>query len=308
MAMLTNGNGHAASSSNMRLQGLCLPETDGIRLREHSTSSRNSQQSAKRMFKREHFGAIFTGIAVLLFGRYYFKTSIEDKRQATGHRAGDNIDTDTYIDPHRKCKGKLIRFKADEPFWLPEEFLNQYKLNQVTQFPVDDTDIFVVSFPKSGTTWLQEIVFLLHTVLDFKKATETNLDARFPHFEDIYPGIETIARSTPPRLVKSHLPYDFMPDGVKQGHGKVVYIARNPRDVCVSFFHFACMRIGFEYQGSFKDLYKTFVSGKAQANARRPKRSRLIRGTSRSSPPSERRQRRGAYWCSSAARYSGVPS
>ena len=150
MAMQTNGNGQAASSSNMRLQGLCLPETDGIRLREHSTSSRNSHQSAKRMFKREHLGAIFTGIAVLVFGRYYFKTSIEDKRQATGHRAGDNIDTDTYIDPHRKCKGKLIRFKADEPFWLPEEFLNQYKLNQVTQFPVDDTDIFVVSFPKSG--------------------------------------------------------------------------------------------------------------------------------------------------------------
>ena len=77
------------------------------------------------------------------------------------------------------------------------------------------------NFVAAGTTWLQEIVFLLHTVLDFKKATETNLDARFPHFEDIYPGIETIARSTPPRLVKSHLPYDFMPDGVKQGHGKV---------------------------------------------------------------------------------------
>ena len=47
--------------------------------------------------------------------------------------------------------------------------------------------------------------------------------------------------------------------------------------------------------------------GPAQANARRPKRSRLTRGTSRSSPPAERRQRRGAYCRSSAARYSGVP-
>ena len=134
MAMQTNGNGQAASSSNMRLQGLCLPETDGIR--EHSTSSRNSQESAKRMFKRGHLAAIFTGIAVLVF--------------VSRRRAGDNIDNDTYIDPHRRFKGKLIRFKADEPFWLPEEYINQYKLNQVTQFPVDDTDIFVVSFPKSG--------------------------------------------------------------------------------------------------------------------------------------------------------------
>ncbi|KAI0232484.1 hypothetical protein LSAT2_017212 [Lamellibrachia satsuma] len=45
----------------------------------------------------------------------------------------------------------------------------------------------------------------------------------------------------------------------------------------------------------------------AQANAWRPKRSRLTHGTSRSSPPAEHRPRLGAYWCSSAARYSGVP-
>ena len=48
--------------------------------------------------------------------------------------------------------------------------------------------------------------------------------------------------------------------------------------------------------------------GPAQANVRRPNRSRLPRGTSRCSPPAERRQRLGAYLCSSAARYSGVPS
>ena len=48
--------------------------------------------------------------------------------------------------------------------------------------------------------------------------------------------------------------------------------------------------------------------GPAQANARRSKRSRLTRDTSRSSPPAERRQRLGAYWCSSAAMYSGVSS
>ena len=77
------------------------------------------------------------------------------------------------------------------------------------------------NFVTAGTTWLQEIIFLLHTELDFKKATDTGIDDRFPYFKFIYPGIETIARSTPPRLIKSHLQYDFMPDGVKQGHGKV---------------------------------------------------------------------------------------
>ena len=48
--------------------------------------------------------------------------------------------------------------------------------------------------------------------------------------------------------------------------------------------------------------------GPAQANARRPKRSKFTFGTSTSNPPAERSDRRGAYWSSSAARYSGVPS
>ena len=48
--------------------------------------------------------------------------------------------------------------------------------------------------------------------------------------------------------------------------------------------------------------------GPAQANARRPKRSKFTFGTSRSNPPAERSDRRGACWSSSAARYSGVPS
>ena len=48
--------------------------------------------------------------------------------------------------------------------------------------------------------------------------------------------------------------------------------------------------------------------GPAQANARRPKRSKFTFGTSTSNPPTERSDRRGACWSSSAARYSGVPS
>ncbi|KAK2162145.1 hypothetical protein NP493_1538g00003 [Ridgeia piscesae] len=47
--------------------------------------------------------------------------------------------------------------------------------------------------------------------------------------------------------------------------------------------------------------------GPAQANARRPKRSRLTLGTSSSNPPAERSERGGVWRRSSVARYSGVP-
>ena len=48
------------------------------------------------------------------------------------------------------------------------------------------------------------------------------------------------------------------------------------------------------------------IVGSAQANARRPKRSRLTLGTSSSNPPAERSERGGVWRRSSAARYSGV--
>ncbi|KAK2152027.1 hypothetical protein NP493_2531g00003 [Ridgeia piscesae] len=47
--------------------------------------------------------------------------------------------------------------------------------------------------------------------------------------------------------------------------------------------------------------------GPAQANARRPKHSRLTLGTSSSNSPAEHSERGGVWRRSSAARYSGVP-
>ena len=48
--------------------------------------------------------------------------------------------------------------------------------------------------------------------------------------------------------------------------------------------------------------------GDAQENARRPKSSKFTFGTSMCNPPAERNDWRDTFWCSSAARYSGVTS
>ena len=45
---------------------------------------------------------------------------------------------------------------------------------------------------------------------------------------------------------------------------KVIHVARNPRDVCVSYFHFGRMLNSIDFQGSFKDYFERFISGKGK--------------------------------------------
>ncbi|EEC03565.1 sulfotransferase, putative, partial [Ixodes scapularis] len=75
-------------------------------------------------------------------------------------------------------------------------------------------DVFVVSFPKTGTTWVQEIVYLISTNLDFRSAAARNLEQRFPFLEYCYPGVSSIEKLPNARLIKSHLPHSLLPESV----------------------------------------------------------------------------------------------
>lgn len=41
------------------------------------------------------------------------------------------------------------------------------------------------------------------------------------------------------RYIKTHLPFDLLPNEILNGERspKIVYVARNPKDVCVSYYH-----------------------------------------------------------------------
>ena len=48
---------------------------------------------------------------------------------------------------------------------------------------VRSSDVWVVTQPKCGTTWTQEMVWCIMNDLDFVKAKETILDERVKYFE-----------------------------------------------------------------------------------------------------------------------------
>ena len=71
-----------------------------------------------------------------------------------------------------------------------------------------------------------------------------------------------------PRMIKSHLPYQTTPKSANEDDQcKYIYVARNPKDVAVSFFHFVehWKKFGISsYNGPWEFFSKLFIEGKGK--------------------------------------------
>ncbi|MGH9430723.1 MAG: sulfotransferase domain-containing protein [Terriglobia bacterium] len=88
-------------------------------------------------------------------------------------------------------------------------------------------DVFLVSYPKSGNTWIRFLVGNL--MRRGKPVTFADIDRMSP---GIYRNSQKTLRSIPrPRVIKSHECFD-------PRYRRVIYILRDPRDVVISLYHF----------------------------------------------------------------------
>lgn len=113
-------------------------------------------------------------------------------------------------------------------------------------FPLKPDDLFICSYPKSGTTWTQQIVKLLR---NGGRPDDVLLDRAIPWLEILDSDFgSALGNYTPdmacsedvlsPRVFKSHFPYDLVPGGIPHTtKAKYIVVLRNPKDVCVSFWH-----------------------------------------------------------------------
>ncbi|MEM7154795.1 MAG: sulfotransferase domain-containing protein [Myxococcota bacterium] len=118
-------------------------------------------------------------------------------------------------------------------------------------------DLYVATYPRSGTTWMQ---FLLHQL--------ARGDQPFRHINDVCPWFERslavgsmtaedLERLPSPRIFKTHLLPMWLPEG-----GRCVYIERGPGDVALSYFRLYRDYLGFA--GTFDDFLERFVAGRVQ--------------------------------------------
>nr|XP_045610486.1 sulfotransferase 1C4-like [Procambarus clarkii]XP_045610568.1 sulfotransferase 1C4-like [Procambarus clarkii] len=159
------------------------------------------------------------------------------------------------------------------------------------KFKFRESDVVVMTWPKCGTTWMQEIVWTMRNNpdLDHPSASQT-LFARSPFLDsDMFelpknvppigdgnffieafkvkcPGKDPkdgimlqLAEVIPdPRTIKTHLPFSLLtPDLLDTA--KVVYVARSPKDVVVSYLHHCRLFLLQDFTGSLDQFVQYFL-------------------------------------------------
>lgn len=93
-------------------------------------------------------------------------------------------------------------------------------------FRIREDDIFLVSYPRSGNTWMR---FMIGNYLSGGKIDFINVHSFMP---DMHFQTQEVEKSTmEPRIIKSH--FAFRPE-----FKNVIYLVRNGKDVAVSYYHF----------------------------------------------------------------------
>ncbi|XP_064489148.1 sulfotransferase ssu-1-like isoform X2 [Ornithodoros turicata] len=127
-------------------------------------------------------------------------------------------------------------------------------LRSCLQYKPSPGDIFIDTFPKCGTNWAKRIVQLL-LGRDTSDCSDYGLSTSF--FEMV--GNDVIQNLPQPRIICTHLEYHLLP---QHKEAKYIYIVRNPKDCCVSFFYHTQKTKVYEFEdATFDEYLDLFIRG-----------------------------------------------
>jgi hypothetical protein len=138
-------------------------------------------------------------------------------------------------------------------------FISQADMDMIQKdFVVRNGDVFVVTYPRSGTTWTEQMV---HLLVNKGEQGDQRLTDAVPWLETLSHrpnGMLEFLKTLPPRrLFTSHLPNPLMPQ-VNNTTAKIVYVARNPKDVAISTYFHNQSKLG--YEGTWEEHLQLFMN------------------------------------------------
>lgn len=112
------------------------------------------------------------------------------------------------------------------------------------------SDLFLVSYPRSGNTWMRFLV--ANALRPSEDVTFGTIGRIVP---DIYDADDASLRRLPePRVLKSHEPYD-------PRYRNVLYLVRDPVDVAVSYYHYLVKMRTIPERYDLGRFVEAFVAG-----------------------------------------------
>ncbi|GFQ69097.1 sulfotransferase 1 family member D1 [Trichonephila clavata] len=136
-------------------------------------------------------------------------------------------------------------------FRMPHVFSAE-SFHSARQYLPRPDDVFIITYPKCGTTWAQQIIALIYK-LGEPCESNTELLGDFPFLE--LRGAKSAENMSRPGAIKTHLPFNLAPWSEQ---AKYIHIARNPKDCCVSYYYHHQSHV---FTGTFDDFFEMFLSG-----------------------------------------------
>ncbi|OXB80296.1 UNVERIFIED_CONTAM: hypothetical protein H355_013694 [Colinus virginianus] len=133
-------------------------------------------------------------------------------------------------------------------------------------------DMVLVSHPRCGeyiinylllSMVLCELAYQILNDLTFTTIQSKPVSTELPFIEcgdpDKYHRMKQIPS---PRILATHLNYDFLPKSIFKNKAKILVLFRNPKDTAVSFFHFHNNVPSIPSYSSWDEFFSEFMNGK----------------------------------------------
>ncbi|XP_036961264.1 cytosolic sulfotransferase 3-like isoform X1 [Acanthopagrus latus] len=148
---------------------------------------------------------------------------------------------------------------------------------KLQNFQARPDDVLIATYPRSGNTWLCCILDLLYFGERFpERQASIPIFRRVPLLEATFTcragpggtphvirGTDMVEKlQTSPRLIKTHLPVQFIPKSIWEQNCRIVYSARNSKDNVVSYFHLERMTMIHPEPGDWSSYLQRFMEGK----------------------------------------------